>query len=75
MARGSKKLMTFQERLAKWAEGIRKQAGRLPPGPERDALLEKARQTGRPFGRMDQTRIGAAKVIATNRGGELINVA
>ena len=45
MARDGKKLMTFQERLAKWAEGIRKQAGRLPPGPERDALLEKARQT------------------------------
>jgi hypothetical protein len=45
MARGVKKLTTFQVRLAKWAEGIRKQAGRLPPGPERDALLEKARQT------------------------------
>jgi hypothetical protein len=45
MPRGVKKLIAFQERLAKWAEGIRKQAGRLPPGPERDALLEKARQT------------------------------
>jgi hypothetical protein len=41
----AKKMMTFQERLAKWAAGIRKQAGRLPPGPERNALLEKARQT------------------------------
>ncbi|SHN86011.1 hypothetical protein [Bradyrhizobium erythrophlei] len=42
---GRKKLMTFPERLAKWAEGIRKQACQLPPGPERDALLKKARQT------------------------------
>jgi hypothetical protein len=42
---GRKKLMTFPERLAKWAEGIRKQASQLPPGPERDALLKKARQT------------------------------
>ena len=40
-----KKLMTFSERLAKWAEGIRRQACQLPPGPERDALLKKARQT------------------------------
>jgi hypothetical protein len=41
----AKKLMTFPERLAKWAEGIRKQARQLPPGPEREALLKKARQT------------------------------
>ena len=41
----AKKMMTFQERLAKWAAGIRKQAERLPLGPERNALLEKARQT------------------------------
>lgn len=40
----AQKLMTFPERSAKWAESIRKQANQLPPGPERDALLNKARQ-------------------------------
>jgi hypothetical protein len=34
----------FQERLAKWVEGVRERASHIPPGPERDALLTKARQ-------------------------------
>jgi hypothetical protein len=42
--RGVKTLTTLQERLAKWVGEVREQAAHLPPGPERDALLRKARQ-------------------------------
>jgi leucyl aminopeptidase len=35
---------SLQDRLAAWAEEVREQAARLPPGPERDALLKKLRQ-------------------------------
>lgn len=37
------KLTPFQERLAKWADEVRERASQFPPGPERDALLRKAR--------------------------------
>jgi hypothetical protein len=37
-----KKLITLRDRLSKWADGVRKQASELPPGPEREALLKKA---------------------------------
>jgi hypothetical protein len=40
--RGSKQKITVQDRLSAWADEIRKQAGRLPPGPERDDMLKKA---------------------------------
>jgi len=36
--------VTLKDRLAKWTDVVRKQASDLPPGPERDALLEKAQQ-------------------------------
>ena len=35
---------SLQDRLAAWAEEVRQQAAKLPPGPERDALLKKLRQ-------------------------------
>jgi hypothetical protein len=37
-------LLTLQDRLAAWAAKIRKQASKLPPGAEQDALLKKAGQ-------------------------------
>ena len=37
--------MTLQERLQLWAEKVRADAEKLRPGPEKDALLKKARQT------------------------------
>jgi hypothetical protein len=36
--------LSLHERTAAWANEIREQAATLPPGPERDALLNKARQ-------------------------------
>ena len=39
-----KQFLSLQDRLAAWASTVRKQASALPPGPERDALLKKARQ-------------------------------
>jgi hypothetical protein len=35
---------SLQDRLAAWAEEVRERAAKLPPGPERDALLKKLRQ-------------------------------
>jgi predicted nucleic acid-binding Zn ribbon protein len=35
---------TIQERLSAWAEQLRAQAAQLPPGPERNCLLMKARE-------------------------------
>jgi len=39
-----KQNISFQHRLAAWAKEIREQAAKLSPGPERDALLKKARR-------------------------------
>ncbi|WP_426615776.1 hypothetical protein [Bradyrhizobium sp. McL0616] len=39
-----KQQLTLQDRLAAWSKEIHEQAAILPPGPERDALLKKARQ-------------------------------
>jgi hypothetical protein len=36
---------TLQDRVRAWAEQVREEAGRLPPGPDRDTLLKKVRQT------------------------------
>ncbi len=36
--------LSFEERMKQLAQGAQEQAQRLAPGPERDALLEKARQ-------------------------------
>jgi len=35
---------SFQDRLTAWAVGVRAQAAKLPPGPEREVLLKKIRQ-------------------------------
>jgi hypothetical protein len=35
---------SLKERLTAWAEGVREQAEKLSPGPEQEALLQKARQ-------------------------------
>jgi hypothetical protein len=39
-----KQLLTLQDRLNAWADSVREQAAQLPPTPERDALLKRARQ-------------------------------
>lgn len=39
-----KQQLTLQDRLSAWVKQVEEQASRLPPGPERDALLKKARQ-------------------------------
>jgi hypothetical protein len=39
-----KNILTFPDRLANEAERLREEAETKPPGPERDALLRKARQ-------------------------------
>ena len=36
--------LTFNKQLAMWAKEVREQADALPPGPERKALLKKAKQ-------------------------------
>ncbi len=38
-------MLSFQDRLAKFAESARAAAGRLPPGGERHDLLLKARES------------------------------
>ena len=37
--------MTTQERLTAWSQEVLNQAAKLSPGPERDALIKKTRQT------------------------------
>jgi hypothetical protein len=39
-----KQTVSFRERLASFAKTARERASRLPPGSEKDAMLEKARQ-------------------------------
>jgi len=39
-----KQQLTLQDRLSAWVKQVKDDASRLPPGPERDALLKKARQ-------------------------------
>ena len=39
-----KQILSLQDRLTAWADQVRRHAEKLPPGPERDALLKKARQ-------------------------------
>ena len=39
-----KQSMSLQERLAAWAKSVRAKAAKLKPGPERDALLQRASQ-------------------------------
>ena len=44
MRRRFKQTDTLEERLATEAKRLREQAKALPPGPERDVILRKARQ-------------------------------
>ena len=39
-----KQTLPLKDRLDDWAQRLREQAAALPPGPERDELLKKARQ-------------------------------
>jgi hypothetical protein len=39
-----KQQLTLQDRLSAWVKQVQEQASKLPAGPERDALLKKARQ-------------------------------
>jgi hypothetical protein len=39
-----KQVVSLQDRIAEWAAGVREQAKKMQPGPERDALLKKLRQ-------------------------------
>ena len=36
--------LTLKDRLAAWSSTVRAQAEQLPPGPEKEQLLKKARQ-------------------------------
>jgi methylase of polypeptide subunit release factors len=42
--RRSKQQFTLQDRILAWAKDVRAQAATLPPGPDRELLLAKARQ-------------------------------
>ena len=42
--RRQQQTISFKDRLAHWAEAIREQAARLPPGPERDEMIKRASQ-------------------------------
>lgn len=39
-----KQLITLQDRIIAWAEAVREQAAALPPGADREILLQKVRQ-------------------------------
>ncbi|MCK1299606.1 hypothetical protein IVB33_18905 [Bradyrhizobium sp. 24] len=39
-----KQITTLKDRLAAWLQDLRGQAEKLPPGPDRDALLKKGKQ-------------------------------
>jgi hypothetical protein len=39
-----KQAISFKDRLTAWADAVRKQAEKLSPGTEREAMLKKARQ-------------------------------
>jgi len=39
-----KQQLTLRDRLAAWAKQVQEQATALPPGPERETLIKKARQ-------------------------------
>jgi hypothetical protein len=39
-----KQTSSLRDRLAEWAKEIREQAAHFPPGPDREALLKRARQ-------------------------------
>lgn len=39
-----KQQLTLQDRVSAWANQVKEQAASLPPGPEREALIKKARQ-------------------------------
>jgi hypothetical protein len=39
-----KQITSLKDRLTAWADGLRNRAHQLAPGPERDAMLKKARQ-------------------------------
>jgi hypothetical protein len=42
--RRSKQELSLQDRLSAWAGQVRHEAEKLPPGPDRDAHLKKAKQ-------------------------------
>lgn len=35
---------SLEDRLSAWADSVHRQAAELPPGPEREAMMKKARQ-------------------------------
>ena len=39
-----KHLITLQDRIIAWVHDVRAQAAELPPGPDREMLMEKVRQ-------------------------------
>jgi hypothetical protein len=39
-----KQNISLKDRLTMWAKDVREQAAALPPGPERETLVKKARQ-------------------------------
>jgi hypothetical protein len=39
-----KQQLSLRDRLSAWAKGVKEQTEQLPPGPQREAMLKKARQ-------------------------------
>ncbi|RXT44965.1 hypothetical protein [Bradyrhizobium betae] len=39
-----KQQVTLEDRLCSWARTVQDQAAKLPPGPNREAMIKKARQ-------------------------------
>lgn len=46
-SRRPKDMPSLSERLSDWANRVREQADKFPPGPERDALLQRAEQANK----------------------------
>ena len=62
--RRSSQSETLQSRLMKFAKEARQKASRLPPGPEQEDLLRKARRAETAFGRLAQfAGIAAARSV------------
>jgi hypothetical protein len=45
LRRRVKHQFTLHDRIVAWAKEVREQAAALPPGPDREMLLKKVRQT------------------------------
>jgi hypothetical protein len=65
--RRPRQFLSLKDRLALYAEEVRKKAARLPPGIERDALLEKARQADEASALKGRTSVRGARPPFTQK--------